>query len=216
MATKPVSAYGKSKLAAEKILREWAEADSSRSLLIIRPTVVYGERNVANMYRLITRVKSGFYFNVGKADNIKSIAYVKNLVEATLFLMKQMKPGVEVYNYSDDRQMSVREITDTISKELGYRKSVSLPYWCLMALAFPFDIVGMILKKDFVISTSRVRKLKDETYHRSDKIRATGFTPRFSNEEGLQAMVNWVRTGREGIAAPAKASLHSAELPVNS
>ncbi len=199
-ATQPNSPYGKSKLAAERVLEDWAQADPERKVVILRPTVVYGERNVANMYRLIEKVKSGFYFNIGKGDNIKSIAYVKNLVEATLYLRDRMKPGVEIYNYSDDAQMSVRQITDTISSALGYRNSISLPYWMLKALALPFDVITWLTGKDIGISSARIKKLKTQTYHRADKIRNDGFVPRFSNEEGLQAMVNWVETG-DGFSA---------------
>ena len=87
----PNNPYGASKLAGEKVLYEWAAEDSSRSVLIIRPAVVYGERNVANMFRLIEQIKAGRYFHIGEGRNVKSIAYVKNLVDATLFLMEKMR-----------------------------------------------------------------------------------------------------------------------------
>ena len=41
----PYNEYGKTKLAAEAVYKAWAEEDPSRSLVIVRPTVVFGEGN---------------------------------------------------------------------------------------------------------------------------------------------------------------------------
>ena len=43
----PNNFYGASKLRAEEEIREWARADASRRVVIIRPTVVYGPGNHA-------------------------------------------------------------------------------------------------------------------------------------------------------------------------
>src|SRR3989339_2097412 len=49
----PVSPYGKSKLEAEKLIHNWAGADKVREAVIMRPVVVFGPENYANMYNLI-------------------------------------------------------------------------------------------------------------------------------------------------------------------
>src|SRR5690606_23818728 len=86
----PDGPYEASKLTGEKVLSAWASEDSSRKVVIIRPTLVFGHNNTANMRNLIRQIDSGLYFHLGKADNVKSIAYVENLVQATLFLMERM------------------------------------------------------------------------------------------------------------------------------
>src|SRR5262249_22778787 len=55
----PVNAYGRSKLEAERLIGQWALADPSRQALIIRPTVVFGPRNRANIFKLIKYVSDG-------------------------------------------------------------------------------------------------------------------------------------------------------------
>lgn len=186
--------YGASKLAGEKVLYEWAVEDSERSVVIIRPAVVYGERNVANMFRLIEQIKAGRYFHIGEGRNVKSIAYVQNLVQATLFLMDRMKPGVEVYNYADQPQLSSRQIATIISQSLKNKKPITLPYWMVYAMAIPFDIAIKLTGKDLPISTNRVKKFCTETFHKADKILETGFIPPYSNEQGLQNMVKWLNS----------------------
>jgi len=191
MPPNPNLPYGESKLAGEKVLEKWAAEDKSRSVLIIRPSVVYGERNVANMFRLINQIKAGRYFHIGKGDNIKSIVYVKNLVDATLFLMKQMKPGVDIYNYADEPQLTSRQIASSISKSLSSGEPITLPYWIVYAMGTPFDLLIKITGKDLPISTNRVKKFCTETYHKAEKVLKAGFQPKYSTIDGLKNMVDW-------------------------
>ncbi len=194
MTPQPTSHYGESKLKGEAVLKSWAAEDASRRVIIIRPAVVYGERNIANMFRLISQIKSGRYFHVGAANNIKSIAYVKNLVDATLWLMNGTSSGVLTYNYSDLPQLSSREIADHIAKKLNRRRPTTLPYWVLYLLALPFDLAIAITGRDLAISTKRVTKLCTETFHRADEIVAAGFRPKFTNLDGLNNMIQWMQS----------------------
>jgi len=187
----PDNPYGASKQAAEQILNQWSEKDGNRKILIIRPTVVYGVRNFANIYRLIKQIDSGLYANVGEANNIKSIAFVDNLVQAMLYLMQDMKTGISTYNYADEKQMSTREIGQVISAALGKKQLMTLPYGLMYTMGIPFDILIKITGKDLPISTNRIKKLCTETYHKADKIRNAGFKPNYDNKYGLEKMVEW-------------------------
>jgi GlcNAc-P-P-Und epimerase len=189
--THPSNDYGASKLAAEKVLEAWAAEDSSREVLIVRPVVVYGERNYGNLYRLMKQIGKGQYVNIGAGTNIKSIAYVKNLVEAVLYLLDHMKSGVSIYNYADEPQLTSRLIGETIATALGKSKPMSLPYWLVYLLALPFDLIKKITGKDLLVSSNRVQKLTMSTHFKAEKIRETGFKPVFSNIEGLQNMAKW-------------------------
>ena len=191
MPPNPNLPYGESKLAGEKVLDNWVKEQPEHAALVIRPVVVYGERNVANMYRLIDQISRGRFFNIGKGKNVKSIAYVQNLVEATLFLIEKMKPGMAIYNYSDEPQLSSRSIATVISEALGKRKPITFPYWLIYAMGIPFDWAIKLTGKDLPISTNRIKKFNTETYHKADKVRREGFSPKWTNKEGLQRMVAW-------------------------
>jgi len=97
----PCNDYGESKLAGEKIIEKWAEEDASREVLIVRPVVVYGPNNWANMFRLIDNIYLRRFIMVGSGANQKSTAFVKNLVGSTLHMMERLQSGVERFNYSD-------------------------------------------------------------------------------------------------------------------
>lgn len=192
MTPNPSNHYGASKLAGEKVLRAWAAEDPERKVLVIRPVVVYGERNLANMYRLIEQIRKGRYFHIGEGKNVKSIAYVRNLVAGTMHLMQKMEPGFHAFNYADEPQLSSREIANTISQALGKNNPLTLPYALVYAMGIPFDIAIKLTGKDLPISTNRVKKFCTETYHTASKIRNAGFVPEYSNVTGLQRMVKWM------------------------
>lgn len=194
MAPHPDGPYGASKLAGEKVLEKWATENPSRKVLIIRPTVAFGPGNFANMFNLIKQINSGLYFYLGKADNIKSIAYVENLVAATIFLKNKMLPGLAVYNYADEPQLTTKQIAQEIAKNLGVKIRFTIPKALGIAMAIPFDVIIKLTGKNLPISTARVRKLGTPTHHSAAKLFAEGFKPQFSTQEGLQKMVAWYKT----------------------
>ncbi len=83
---KPLSPYGKSKLAAEMVAVQWAQGSDDRHCLIMRPTVVFGPESTANMYSLIRQIDRKRFLLIGKGSHVKSLAYVDNVVAATMFL----------------------------------------------------------------------------------------------------------------------------------
>ena len=192
--TTPSNDYGDSKLAAEHVLNKWIEADSLRKGLIIRPVLVHGARNTANMYNLIRQIDSGLYANIGSGKKIKSICYVENIVEATLWAWERFEEGLKTYNYADQPQLTSNDAVEIIRKELGKRKPIRVPMWLGLIGAIPFDLYIKITGRNFPVSSARIKKLDTGTEHNADKIASEGFKARFSNEEGLVNMVKWYKS----------------------
>jgi nucleoside-diphosphate-sugar epimerase len=193
----PISDYGASKLAAEKVIYDWASQDLSRQTIIVRPTVVFGPGNYANVYNLIDKIYKRRFILVGKGDNIKSVAYVENLVDATVFLLKSLKPGIEIYNYSDYPQLTSEQIVKTIVPYVRCNvPKFKLPLKPVLMAANVFDILGKITGYNFPITASRIKKFNAVTHHKSDKIREFGFQAKVSISEGLKRMVEWYLDNR--------------------
>ena len=72
--TDPFNHYGKSKWEAEQVLQEWYKTHSDWNINILRPTVIFGERNRGNVYNLLKQISSGKFLMVGKGNNKKSMA----------------------------------------------------------------------------------------------------------------------------------------------
>ncbi len=192
----PVNDYGRTKLAAEAVYREW-EAGGDRRALIMRPAVVFGPRNFANLYKLIRQVDRRRFFPVGPGSNRKSMCYVTNLVEAIGYLwtapsrVGQGEP--EVYNYVDKPDLTSRETVSLVYRGLGRREPPArLPLGPVLLAAKPFDLVGRATGKDLPITSARVHKLSEaETAFAADRIRQVGFTPSVTLPEGIATMVDW-------------------------
>lgn len=80
----PVSAYGKSKLMAEKIHENWQSQQADRKLTVVRPAVVFGAGEGGNFTRMATLLKKGFFVFPGRRDTIKSCIYVEDLLDLVL------------------------------------------------------------------------------------------------------------------------------------
>jgi nucleoside-diphosphate-sugar epimerase len=115
----PFNDYGRTKYSAEQVFKAWQiEAPSERTLVIIRPTVVFGEQNRGNVYNLLRQIASGKFLMVGNGENRKSMAYVENI---TAFLEYSMgfEPGVHTYNYVDKPDFSMNSLVANVNRILG-------------------------------------------------------------------------------------------------
>ncbi|MGQ4534794.1 NAD-dependent epimerase/dehydratase family protein [Dermabacteraceae bacterium P13115] len=195
---RPVNTYGKTKLAAEEVYRAWqAEDAAARRLLIMRPAVVFGPRNVANVFRLIDQIARRRFYPVGPGENVKSMAYVENIVAAIIALWgKQpaLEAGREIYNYADKPDLPSREILRIVYSELGLRPPKKpLPLGPIMAAAKPFDALAKLSGKDLPITSERVRKLSQaRTEFSAARVHAAVEVP-CTLAEGLRRMIAWYR-----------------------
>jgi GlcNAc-P-P-Und epimerase len=191
--TIPSNDYGDSKLAGEVVLKNWVEEDPNRKALIIRPVLVYGARNTANMFNLIRQIDSGLYANIGDGKNIKSICFVENIVAATNWALSTFDRGTRIYNYADEPHLTAGDAVEIIRKSLDKRKPVRIPLWLGVVAAIPFDIFIKITRRNLPVSSARVKKLNTATQHLAEKIRKEGFMAKYDNIQGLELMVDWYK-----------------------
>lgn len=181
----PFNEYGKTKLESEGIYRSWAAEDASRTLVIIRPTVVFGEGNRGNVYNLLHQIASGRFLMVGSGTNVKSMAYVGNVV-AFLSHALTLSPGVHLFNYVDTPDMDTRSIVAYARKCLGKSGSPpGIPKSVAMLGGHLLDGIAALTNKTFPVSAIRVQKFCESTQFRAERFRSTGFTPPYSLQEGL-------------------------------
>ena len=154
----PETAYGISKALAEQIHRRWLEASSSRRLIIVRPSVIFGPKDPGNVYRMVKALKKGRFVLPDGGRIVKAYGYVYGLVESMLFTMA--KPDrLIVYNYAENPLLTLREMTLVVKEKFGYtRPVISLPTWFLAVLARVLQGVAALTGKKSDIHPTRVRK----------------------------------------------------------
>jgi len=199
----PFNHYGKSKWQAEEVLREWFNKEPmKRSLTIIRPTVIFGERNRGNVYNLLKQIASGKFLMVGKGTNYKSMAYVGNIAAFIKYHLENIKPGYQVYNYIDKPDSNMNELVSQVELSLNKKiPSMHFPYWLGMLGGYVFDIIGKITAKKFSVSSVRVKKFCATTQFDATKAHSCGFKAPFTLNEGLDRTLKYefIQKDKDGI-----------------
>jgi len=185
----PFNPYGKTKLEAEGVYRTWASEDASRTLVIVRPTVVFGEGNRGNVYNLLRQIASGRFLMVGSGSNIKSMAYVGNLAAFLRFSLS-LGPGVHIFNYVDLPDMTTKELVNYVLHALGRPERMrAIPLPLAMTAGYLLDAISRITGRRFPISAIRIRKFCESTQFSAQKASNTGFVAPYSLCEGLDRTI---------------------------
>ena len=188
----PFNEYGRTKYEAEQVYKAWqAESPAERTLVIVRPTVVFGERNRGNVFNLLKQIASGRFVMVGGGQNRKSMAYVEN-VAAFLEHALKFEPGVHIYNYIDKPDFTMNTLVSHVNQLLGRSAKIRirLPYLLGMAIGKLFDLVAKVTGKKFPISAIRVKKFCANSVYDS-AIAKTGFLPPVSLMEAIESTVRY-------------------------
>lgn len=156
----PFNDYGRTKALAEDVLLEWyREAPDQRTLVIVRPTVVFGPGNRGNVYNLLRQISSGIFVMIGDGENRKSMAYVGNI--ARFFKsVTRLQGGLHVFNYVDKPDYNMRDLVGDTREVLGRSRNgyVTVPLAVGKLLGRIGDFGAMLLKRPLPVTSIRVEK----------------------------------------------------------
>ena len=182
----PFNHYGKSKWQAEQVLEEWFRTHSDWNVNILRPTVIFGERNRGNVYNLLRQIAGGKFLMVGNGNNKKSMAYVGNIVAFIKFLIENKASGYDAYNYIDKPDFTMNELVSHVGVVLKrHIPATHFPYWLGMMGGYGFDVLAFLTRKKLTISSVRVKKFCATTQFDATKALKTGFKAPYTLGEGL-------------------------------
>ena len=186
----PFNHYGKSKWQAEQVIKAWYDNDPGRkSITIIRPTVIFGERNRGNVYNLFKQISSARFLMIGDGKNKKSMAYIGNIVAFIKERLESLELGLNIYNYSDKPDLTMKELVSFIEKKMNLSMpKFKIPFWFGMLVGYLYDFANFFLNKKSVISSVRVKKFCATTQFNAEKVN-TIFEPPYSLLDGLNITI---------------------------
>ena len=188
----PFNEYGRTKLLAEAVYEKWQKADPQNMLHVVRPTVIFGERNRGNVYNLFKQLASGRFLMVGNGRNKKSMAYVGNIVAFLKGHIEENKQAYSVYNYIDKPDFDMHDLVSGFESALGKKlPPISLPYWLGLLGGYCFDLLAFVTRSTYPISSIRVKKFCAQTVFSSEKMLKSGFKPPFDMQEALHRTVSF-------------------------
>jgi nucleoside-diphosphate-sugar epimerase len=190
----PREEYGKTKLAAESLVRRYA-AEHGLDATIIRPRTIVGHGRLGIFQILFNFIEEGRNVPVlGKGDNTYQFVHADDLADACI--RAGARPGSTVYNIGAERFGTMREMLESLCRhaETGSRV-YSLP----MGLA----VAGMQLTG--ALGLSPLGSYHSLMYGRSlwfDVSRAKrelGWSARWSNDEMLCQSYDWYRAHKAAV-----------------
>ena len=124
----PITAYGKSKLEAEKIANSLF-SENNLPITIVEPVTVYGEGDVGNFKKLENIINKGIYIKVGKGENKKTVIYYKDLIKMVIKIAYDKKTigktiicGTEVLSINKINDILIRKKQKKVFK-------IVIPAW---------------------------------------------------------------------------------------
>lgn len=194
----PVTAYGRSKLAAEEAIKS-VLADSDCAWTILRPPLVYGPGNKANFGLLVKLVQTGLPLPLASVRNRRSFIYVENLVDLIVNCLGNPKAFGKIFLPSDGDDLSTAELIEKIARadesvqcsvfsdSVGDRETRHMPHAARhSARLFRFP-PSLLKAAGRLPGLGALRKLTSSLYVDSEPIRRDlGWTPPFTMEEGLR------------------------------
>ena len=181
----PAGKYGESKLKAGKLVEKYNK-EHKLDTTILMPVVVYGKGEIGNVTKLIDYIKKRRFILIGNGSTVRSIVYVKNVVNAALCVTENPKANGETYILTDKDNYTLKEMAEFISAKCNvplykFHIPVSLAY----CLALMSELIGKCFSLKMPFTRDIIKRLTTNQICSSRKIQEElGFSPT-TFEEGM-------------------------------
>jgi len=188
----PVSAYGKSKLQAERVV---LGPGGPLEPVVVRPPTVYGPRDddVLSLARL---AKRGWFPRIGGRRRVVSMIHVVDLADGIRRALEAGSPG-RIYYLGDGEVHSLDEIGAAMGRALGRRvRFFSIPSWALWGGALAGELTGSLLRRPAALNLERGRQFVHLYWTASDaRARSElGYASRYDLTRGMEDTIRWYRS----------------------
>ena len=191
---KPNTAYGKSKLEAEK----WLATVKDLPYVILRPTGVYGPRE-RDYFMMAKSIQSHTDFAVGYKQQDITFVYVTDVVQAVFLALEKGVTGRK-YFLSDGEVYQSSTFSNLIRKELGnpWWIRITAPIWVLRVVTFIGEYVGRLTGKVTALNNDKYNIMRQRNW-RCDiepARKELGYEPKVKLEEGVRRSIQWYKDNK--------------------
>lgn len=190
------NAYGRSKYAAERYLKEAISAvqpsTSNLNLCILRPAMIHGPGNKGNLNLLWGIARRGLPWPLAAFENKRSFTSIGNICAAVEALAERGTNGI--YPIADDEMLSTNRLIELISETCGKKAKLWRIPKGLMRFAAKFgDILHLPL------NTERIEKLTENSFVENATLKAAlGWQKMpIAAEEGMRLTLKSFRENKE-------------------
>ncbi|MBX3549753.1 MAG: NAD-dependent epimerase/dehydratase family protein [Xanthobacteraceae bacterium] len=199
---KPVEAYGRTKVAAEAVCREFIAR--GLDVTLIRPRTILGHGRLGIFQMLFEWIREGSNVPVlGKGDAEFQFIHARDLAAASI--LAAQKSGPAVYNIGTDRFGTTRAMLEALCAHAATGSKVKsvpdAPTRALMALTTKLGLSPLGNYHYLAYS-------KPSYFDISDAVSELGWRPQYSNDEMLIESYDWYLAHRDEVMRSKWASPH--------
>jgi len=148
---RPVSTYGRSKLAGEKIARALLP-----DAVIVRPPVVYGPRDT-DVYQILKAVNRGLVLEISGGERWFSAIYVEDLAEGLCAAVRSPQAAGRSYFLAHRDPVSWRQFGAAAGQIMGRTpRTLRVPIFAANSIAFLNEIWSLLSRNPAIISREKV------------------------------------------------------------
>ncbi|WP_341226348.1 NAD-dependent epimerase/dehydratase family protein [uncultured Arcticibacterium sp.] len=167
--------YGLSKIKSEEIIKEWCD-ENQIVLTILRPALIVGDKPLGNLGAMISAIKKGYYARIVGNTAQKSAVLASDIADV---IPRAFEIG-GIYNLSDGRDFTFRELEKVIKQSFGVsKKTFLIPLFAVKFVAKIGDLIEYVTGKSFLVNSNKLNKITcDLTFSSSLATLELGWKPR--------------------------------------
>jgi len=174
--------YSISKREAEQALLGVA-SETGLEVVIVRPPLVYGAEVKGHFIQMLRVLSRGIPLPLASVRNLRSLIYVKNLVDALIVCATHTAAVGQTYLVSDGEDISTPDLLRRLGAEMGHPARL---------VPFPPSLLKLLAR--LIGKSGQVERLLGSLQVDSGKIRSElNWTPPYSLQQGLKATSEWYR-----------------------
>lgn len=187
---RPLTTYGKSKWEAERACHE---VQDRLALTIVRPPVVYGERD-KDVFEFFRTYSMGIQPMVGFTDKYVSMIHVADLVRGLVMAGENERALGQTYFITSKEVYNWKQIGEATRKAMNKRAlRIRLPEFVVYIVAAFAETAALLSKKPALVNFEKAREMVQDywTCDHTKAKRELGFEQEISLEEGVMRTVTW-------------------------
>jgi nucleoside-diphosphate-sugar epimerase len=181
--------YAVSKMTSENWLQQFKQIPR---IIILRPSLVFGEGDRGNLLSLIKEVKNGRYRHIGDGSTGKSVIYSRDLANAISLCVERLPQGLHCLNVANPQPVSMKDLTEEMARALSLNVKIQSVPESMAKIGV--KALNALLPGRVPVTEEQLDKLTTTTTCSVARlVGATGFTPRNTLASALKAEIDWAK-----------------------
>ena len=188
----PITTYGRSKLAEEKLVLSFKD---KLPITICRAPAVYGERDT-EIFIYFQAFNRGLTTTIGLNKKELSLIHVVDLVEGFYLAAMSEKSIGEIYFISSEKFYTWQEINSLTAKILNKKPIIiKVPHSLVYTIASVAQLIALFSKQPATLNIEKAKDITQQywTCDTSKAMRDFGYKQKISIEDGIKRTCDWYK-----------------------